>query len=89
MTSNSPHDQRLWTVQHGTGPVLATAIHDGHELRPEIAARMSLSDSERLREEDPFTGEAVRGVPRHIVAHRSRFEFDLNRGSEGAVYRTP
>ena len=89
MTNNLPHDQRLWTVQHGAGPVLATAIHEGHELRPEIAAQMSLSDLDRLREEDPFTGEAVRGVPMHIVAHRSRFEFDLNRESEGAVYRTP
>jgi len=89
VTDNSSHDQRLWTVQHGTGPVLATAIHDGHELRSQIAAQMSLSDPDRLREEDPFTGEAVRGVPTHIVAHRSRFEFDLNRGSEGGVYRTP
>ena len=50
---------------------------------------MSLNDGDRLREEDPFTGEAVRGVPMHIIAHRSRFEFDLNRGSESAVYRTP
>jgi len=89
VTDNSSHDQRLWTVQHGTGPVLATAIHDGHELRSQIAAQMSLNDPGRLREEDPFTGEAVRGVPTHIVAHRSRFEFDLNRGSEGGVYRTP
>lgn len=48
-----------------------------------------LEDSTRLREEDPFTGEAVRGVPSHIIAHRSRFEFDLNRGSDGAVYQTP
>ena len=50
---------------------------------------MALSDADRLREEDPFTGEAVRGVPQHVIAHRSRFEFDLNRDSENAVYRTP
>jgi len=24
--------ERWWTVQHGPGPVVATAIHDGHEL---------------------------------------------------------
>ena len=69
--------------------MIATAIHDGHELRPEIAAQMALSDADRLREEDPFTGEAVRGVAQHVIAHRSRFEFDLNRDSENAVYRTP
>lgn len=89
VTSSFSDNQRLWTVQHALGPVVATAIHDGHELRPAIAAQMSLDEADRLREEDPFTGEAVRGVPMHIIAHRSRFEFDLNRGSEAAVYRTP
>lgn len=80
---------RWWTVQHGPGPVVATAIHDGHELRPEVAARMALGDRDRLREEDPFTGEAVRGVAQYVIAHRSRFEFDLNRDSDNAVYQTP
>lgn len=80
---------RWWTVQHGPGSVVATAIHDGHELRPEIAARMALSDGDRLREEDPFTGKAVRGVSQHVIAHRSRFEFDLNRDRDNAIYRTP
>ena len=69
--------------------MLATAIHDGHALRPEVAREMALSDADRLREEDPFTGEAVRDVPFHLIVHRSRFEFDLNRGSESAVYSTP
>jgi N-formylglutamate amidohydrolase len=80
---------RWWTVQHGQGCVVATAIHDGHDLRPQIAARMALSDGDRLREEDPFTGEAARGVPQHVIAHRSRFEFDLNRDTGNAVYQTP
>jgi predicted N-formylglutamate amidohydrolase len=86
---DSANSERWWTVQHGPGLVIATAIHDGHDLRPEIAARMALSEADRLREEDPFTGEAVRGVASHVIAHRSRFEFDLNRGSENAVYQTP
>jgi hypothetical protein len=50
---------------------------------------VALGDAERLREEDPFTGQAVQDVPTHIVVHRSRFEFDLNRGQDGAIYRTP
>ena len=81
--------ERWWTVQNGPGPVVATAIHDGHELRPEVAQRMALSDADRLREEDPFTGDAVRGVACHVVVHRSRFEFDLNRDADNAIYRTP
>jgi hypothetical protein len=87
--NNQPTPERWWTTIRGPGPVVATAIHDGHELRSEVAKAMLLSESDRLREEDPFTGGAVTGVPTHIIVHRSRFEFDLNRGSEGAVYQTP
>lgn len=79
---------RWWTVQRGGGPIIATAIHDGHGLRPEVAAAMSLGDQERLREEDPFTGQAIVDVPTHVIVHRSRFEFDLNRGPTEAVYET-
>ena len=78
-----------WTVARGASPIVASAIHDGHGLRPEVAAAMALSDSDRLREEDPFTGQAVSGVDNHIVVHTSRFEYDLNRAAESAVYETP
>ena len=89
MQSNSPTDSgRWWTVQRGPGPIVATAIHDGHELRPEVADVIRLSREQRLREEDPFTGQAILDVPTHVIAHRSRFEFDLNRGSDEAVYLT-
>jgi hypothetical protein len=88
MVSSQP-GERWWTVQRGAGPLVATAIHDGNELRAEVAAAMALPDADRLREEDPFTGQAIKGVPTHIIAHRSRFEFDLNRGPDEAVYQTP
>ena len=81
--------ERWWTVTRGPGPVLATAIHDGHDLRPDVAKAVALGDDVRLREEDPFTGQAVAGVPTHVVVHRSRFEFDLNRAAGDAVYCTP
>ena len=77
-----------WTVSHGPGAVVATAIHDGHDLRPDVAQAMALDDAERLREEDPFTGQAIIDVPAHVIVHRSRFEFDLNRAADSAVYET-
>lgn len=89
MQGNFSRDSgRWWTVQRGAGPIVATAIHDGHELRPEVAEAIRLSDDERLREEDPFTGQAILDVPTHIIAHRSRFEFDLNRATDDAIYLT-
>ena len=81
-------NERWWTVRQGPGPVVATAIHDGHDLRSEVADRMLLNDADRLREEDPFTGQAIADIPTNIIVHRSRFEFDLNRAPAGAVYRT-
>jgi hypothetical protein len=50
---------------------------------------MALPAPDRLREEDPHTGQAIVDVPTHFIAHRSRFEADLNRSADIAVYRTP
>ena len=90
MASKSSIDDRLlWRVTRGEGPVVATAIHDGHGLRDEVREAMALGDADRLREEDPYTGPAVAGVANHVVACRSRFELDLNRDAGDAVYATP
>lgn len=90
MTEQFQIDDRLWwRVVRGEGPVVATAIHDGHGLRSEVRDAMAIPEADRLREEDPFTGHAVEAVPNHVVACRSRFEVDLNRGEADAVYRTP
>lgn len=70
-------------------PIVAAAIHDGHQVRPEVAARLALTEPERLREEDPFTAGWAEIVPTRIVGCRSRFEVDLNRPREKAVYRVP
>lgn len=78
-----------WTLARGDGPVLATAIHDGHTVRPALADRFALDDAGRLREEDPFTGHVIQDAPNRFIAHRSRFEVDLNRPLGSAVYRTP
>ena len=78
-----------WTLSRGEGPVLATAIHDGHAVRSGLAGRFALGDAGRLREEDPFTGYAIQDAPNRFVAHRSRFEVDLNRPLDTAVYQTP
>jgi N-formylglutamate deformylase len=69
------------------GPVIATAIHDGHTVRPEIAGLLALDDATRLREEDPYTNRLAQVAPTHLVALRSRFEVDLNRPRDAAVYR--
>lgn len=71
-------------------PLIATAIHAGNQLRPDVAAALVLADDVRFREEDPFTELiAQRASDSRVIVHRSRFETDLNRPRSGAVYRTP
>jgi N-formylglutamate deformylase len=79
----------LWTLKKGDGPIIATAVHDGHDLRDEVAEIMKLTESDRHREEDPFTSSWVDVAETQIVALRSRFEMDLNRPREQAIYRDP
>ncbi len=89
MGSFTQNNSNLWKFEQGHGPLIATAIHDGHDLRPEVADLMELPAAERLREEDPYTGSWVDIAPTSIVARRSRFEVDLNRPREKAVYVHP
>ena len=70
-------------------PILATAIHSGHFLSEYQARLFALTESDQLREEDPFTWIWTGISQNSIVAHHSRFEFDLNRPPEKAVYLDP
>jgi N-formylglutamate amidohydrolase len=76
-------------IIEGNGPIVATAIHDGHALRDEMAHLTALDETARLREEDPYTGAWTSLAPTRLVALRSRFEVDLNRPREKSVYRKP
>lgn len=77
----------IWTI--GNQPLAAAAIHDGHAVREEVAAHLALDWSDRKREEDPFTAQWTRLAQTRLIVQRSRFEVDLNRPREKAIYRHP
>ncbi|MEQ8673170.1 MAG: N-formylglutamate amidohydrolase [Aggregatilineales bacterium] len=81
--------ENIWTLTRGDSPLVATAIHDGHLLRPDVAQIMALTDAERLREEDPFTALWTAVSDTRVAGTYSRFEVDLNRPREKAVYIKP
>jgi N-formylglutamate amidohydrolase len=81
--------QASWVLTQGHGPIVAVALHDGHNIRAEVSSLLALSESDRTREEDPFTALWTTVADTQIVVKQSRFEFDLNRPREKAVYLTP
>jgi N-formylglutamate amidohydrolase len=70
-------------------PLITSAIHAGHALRPEVRKLLAVPDEQRRREEDPFTDRWTVVAPSRLIGTVSRFEVDLNRPREGAVYRVP
>ncbi|HMB99812.1 MAG TPA: N-formylglutamate amidohydrolase [Flavobacteriaceae bacterium] len=64
------------------------AIHDGHQFRKELWDNCLHTEYERWYEEDPFTKTMVKSHPIVIAGCDSRFEYDLNRAPEEAVFET-
>jgi N-formylglutamate amidohydrolase len=73
----------------GNSPVIAAAIHDGHHIREELREYLNLLPNERMREEDPYTGYITEVASNRIIVNTSRFEVDINRPRDKAVYKQP
>ena len=69
-------------------PALCAAIHNGGNIRSDVESSCLLSQKERYYEEDPFTGSFIEQQPITLIAHDSRYEYDLNRGTKECVYET-
>lgn len=69
-------------------PVLSTAIHDGGNFRKELEDNCLLEKSDRYFEEDPYTDTFIAKQAITLIAHDSRYEYDLNRNPSECVYET-
>lgn len=78
-----------WDISVGEGPVVATAIHDGHGIRDSLLPHLALDPEARRREEDPLTGLLTSVGDVRIRACRSRFQVDLNRPRELSMSTRP
>ncbi|MEG3190895.1 N-formylglutamate amidohydrolase [Lysobacter sp. D1-1-M9] len=81
----TPH----WEITLGDGPVIATAIHDGHTVRDSLRQWMAISEADRRREEDPLTGVLTTVGDVQVRVHASRFQCDLNRPRDLAISTNP
>ena len=62
------------------------AVHDGHQFRKELWSNCLHTEYERWFEEDPETKAMIESHPIVIAGCDSRFEYDLNRNPETAIY---
>lgn len=62
------------------------AVHDGHQFRKELWPKCLHTEYDRWYEEDPMTKNMVESHPIVISGLDSRFEYDLNRAPEKAIY---
>jgi len=69
-------------------PYVCAAIHNGHQFRKELWGNCLHTEYDRWYEEDPETKNMIASHPILIAACDSRFEYDLNRPPEEAVFET-
>jgi len=64
------------------------AVHNGHQFRKELWQNCIHTEYERWYEEDPETKNMVSSHPIVLAGCDSRFEYDLNRDPENAIFET-
>jgi uncharacterized protein (TIGR02421 family) len=67
-------------------PYVCMAIHNGHAFPEDLQPYCALTAAERLYEEDPHTGDLISPFPNRIIAHDSRYAYDLNRNETQCIY---
>jgi N-formylglutamate deformylase len=78
-----------WTFTGEPSSVIAIALHNGHDIREELADLVQIDPADRRREEDPYTSFLTEVAPTRVVVHRSRFEVDLNRPPDDSLCIDP
>ncbi len=65
---------------------VCAAVHNGHQFRKELWENCLHTEYERWYEEDPCTKQLIENQPIVLAGCDSRFEYDLNRTPEDAIY---
>ncbi len=71
---------------HDYAHYICGAVHDGHQFRKELLGNCLHTEYDRWYEEDPETKNMIVSHPIVLAGCDSRFEYDLNRAPENAIY---
>lgn len=69
--------------------LIGTAPHWSHRIREELRPGLAISDAARLYDEDPHTERFLAPFATALAANQSRYEVDVNRPADRAIYTTP
>ncbi|MCY7274241.1 MAG: N-formylglutamate amidohydrolase [Phormidesmis sp. CAN_BIN44] len=89
MANSREKKKRLLKSNRGTGCYIGDFRYRINEIRADLVPYLALDRDARRREEDPFTARWTKLADTRLIVLRSRFEVDLNRPRDRAVYCTP
>lgn len=78
-----------YDLRKANSPIIAVALHDGQGIDAALVPHLKLASHQLFREEDPYTGDIANLPANSVVVHTSRFQVDLNRKKEAAIYKEP
>src|SRR5690606_23848614 len=78
-----------YEIEEIDSPIIAVALHDGNYIAHEVLPHIHLQEHERFREEDPYTAYMIDLPVSRVIVHTSRFQVDLNRPPDKAIYKVP
>lgn len=78
------------TVEYDeASPLIGCALHHSHHMRPELGPHLVIAPGDRYYDEDPETHRFLSVLTHRILPNQSRYEVDLNRSPDVAVYARP
>jgi hypothetical protein len=70
-------------------PLIGLAVHAGHRLREELSTKMGVDEDDRRYDEDTHSDFFIEDFPVQLIGLDSRYEYDIDRKREQAVYLKP
>ncbi|GGH19768.1 hypothetical protein GCM10011418_24460 [Sphingobacterium alkalisoli] len=87
--NNLMSDFFAYYVHASNSPFWSFAVHDGNRINSVLTNYMQLNDKQRFREEDPYTGTIAELPVNKFIVSTSRFQLDINRMIDDAIYLHP
>lgn len=70
-------------------PLVGLAVHAGHRIRAELVSNMGVEEDDRRYDEDTHSDYFIENFPMQLIGLDSRYEYDIDRKRDQAIYLKP